>query len=99
MKLGQLKRAFWAVFHQQGEVWFPYPEWARGAASDDSSIGEEVTELYFRDFLAHLTGDDSWTKAEEGDSVQGHEAGATNCCIDGYKMRLLRKDEEICLAS
>ena len=73
MKLGPLKRAFWAVFHQSGEFWFPYPRktmitgspWApKDDDPTDLSIGEDVTEDHFREFLAALTGDDLWRYGE-----------------------------------
>ena len=92
MKLGQLKRAFWATFHQSGELWFPYPRktmitgspWAPPDDDpNDLSIGEDVTESHFREFLAALTQDYSWTIPRGDDSSRESQ------------LRPLSDDEEI----
>ena len=61
MKLGKLKKAFWEAFHQKGDLWFPYAIPELGKPGDPSD-GEEETGEHFRDLLAALTGDESWTK-------------------------------------
>lgn len=77
MKLGQLKRAFWEVFHHSGELRFPIPGipgttkglsvviWGGKDKESQEKEAADVTESYFRDLLVRLTGDTKWWHVDE----------------------------------
>ncbi len=45
----EIKAAFWAEFHEAGEVWFPY------TLVGESRVGcEEATEQHWQSFCEHL---------------------------------------------
>jgi hypothetical protein len=44
--LAEIKAAFWATFHEAGEIWLPY--------GDDKEGNEEATEDWWGDFVEAL---------------------------------------------
>ena len=46
--LEEIKKAFWATFHERGELFFPY------AHLGDEKEKDEAVQLYWEDFIKHL---------------------------------------------